>query len=79
MSKILFFLGLRKNRFTPEIMISLWGSGVIGQIELRNWISYESRGFRKSRREDVDKALEQIGDNPSEFFVPSEENDEDFE
>jgi len=55
-----------RNNATLEQIVSLWGSGIIGKIEARNWIAWEYPGFKQSRRKDVDDYLEQLGESKEE-------------
>lgn len=47
---------------TPTELIAFQNIGAIGTIELRNWLSELYPEFKKSRRSDVDSAIEQMGD-----------------
>ena len=44
-------------------MIALQNTAIIGTIEMRNWLSEKYPDFKKSRRTDIDDALEKMGED----------------
>lgn len=51
----------KTNNITPTEMIAFYQMGVLGKLELRNWLGEEFPTFKKARRQDVDQQIEQQG------------------
>lgn len=75
------FRFFRRNKATIAEILTLHNSGLIGTIESRNWLAFTFPDFEKSRRDDVDKALEDLGSEMAtrnDFFDPDIEEEEQF-
>lgn len=51
------------DKVTVTEIIALHNAGFIGRIEARNWLANQFPEFRYGRRDDVDKAIEEMGNN----------------
>jgi hypothetical protein len=52
---------IQEVELTPQFMFELWGAGLVGYKEFRNWLALQYDSFDEVRDSSVDDMVDDIG------------------